>query len=108
MEEIFLRFPHLAEGIFEKLNDKTLANCKIVSRSWKAPIDDLKTTWIRVLKNSSKDSLIKILQKSQNKETVKSIAMETQELDLKKREELRQRLLKVRNSQKRYFFVRRY
>ena len=98
MEEIFLRFPHLADGIFEKLNDKTLANCKIVSRSWKAPIDDLKTAWIRVLKNSSKDSLIKILQKSHNKETVKGIAMETQELDLKKKEELRQRLLKVRKT----------
>ena len=99
MEEIFLRFPHLAEGIFEKLNNKTLANCKVVSRSWKASIDDFKFTWIRALKNSSKDSLIRMLKSQLDRDKVKSIAMGTQELELKKKEEAAKRLLKVRNAQ---------
>ena len=98
MEQIFLRFPHLAEGIFEKLNNKTLAKCKVVSRSWKASIDDFKFTWIRALKNSSKDSLIRMLKSQLDRDKVKSIAMGTQELDLKKKEETAKRLLKVRNS----------
>ena len=99
MEEIFLRFPHLAEGIFEKLNNKTLANCKVVSRSWKASIDDFKFTWIRALKNSSKDSLIRMLKSQLDRDKVKSIAMGTQELELKKKEEAAKILLKVRNAQ---------
>ena len=99
MEQIFLRFPHLAEGIFEKLNNKTLAKCKVVSRSWKASIDDFKFTWIRALKNSSKDSLIRMLKSQLDRNEVKSIAIGTQELDLKKKEETAKRLLKVRNSQ---------
>ena len=99
MEQIFLRFPHLAEGIFEKLNNKTLANCKVVSRSWKASIDDFKFTWIRALKNSSKDSLIRMLKSELDRDKVKSIAIGTQELDLKKKEETVKRLLKVRNAQ---------
>ena len=99
MEQIFLRFPHLAEGIFEKLNNKTLANCKVVSRSWKVSIDDFKFTWIRALKNSSKDSLIRMLKSELDRDKVKSIAIGTQELDLKKKEETAKRLLKVRNAQ---------
>ena len=99
MEQIFPRFPHLAEGIFEKLNNKTLAKCKVVSRSWKASIDDFKFTWIRALKNSSKDSLIRMLKSQLDRDKVKSIAMGTQELDLKKKEETAKRLLKVRNAQ---------
>ena len=99
MEQIFLRFPHLAEGIFEKLNNKTLAKCKVVSRSWKTSIDDFKFTWIRALKNSSKDSLIRMLKSQLDRDKVKSIAMGTQELDLKKKEETAKRLLKVRNAQ---------
>ena len=99
MEDLFLRFPHMAEGIFEKLNNKTLANCKVVSRSWKASIDDFKFTWIRALKNSSKDSLIRMLKSQLDRDKVKSIAMGTQELELKKKEEAAKRLLKVRNAQ---------
>ena len=98
MEEIFLRFPHLAEGIFEKLNNKTLANCKVVSRSWKASIDEFKFTWIRALKKNSKDSLIRMLKSQLDRDKIKSIAMGTQELELKKKEEAAKRLLKVRNA----------
>ena len=99
MEELCQKFPHLAEGIFEKLNNKTLANCKVVSRSWKASINDFKFTWIRALKNSSKDSLIRMLKSELDRDKVKSIAIGTQELDLKKKEETAKRLLKVRNAQ---------
>ena len=34
MEEVFLRFPHLSEDIFNALNNKSLASCKEVSKVW--------------------------------------------------------------------------
>ena len=34
MEEILLRFPHLSENIFNSLDNKSLADCKEVSKSW--------------------------------------------------------------------------
>ena len=34
MEEVFLRFPHLSENIFDLLDNKSLADCKEVSKSW--------------------------------------------------------------------------
>ena len=39
MEEVFQRFPHLSEGIFKSLDNKTLANSAEVSRFWYAYID---------------------------------------------------------------------
>ena len=40
MDEAFLRFPHLGIQIFEKLDDKNLAKCKEVTRSWSNFIDN--------------------------------------------------------------------
>ena len=34
MEEVFLRFPHLSENIFDSLDNKSLADCKEVSKPW--------------------------------------------------------------------------
>ena len=34
MEEVILRFPHLSVQIFQRLDVKSLANCKEVSGSW--------------------------------------------------------------------------
>ena len=42
MEEVFLRFPHLTEDIFNALDDKTFANCKEVSIVWYNNLDDQK------------------------------------------------------------------
>ena len=34
MENVLLRFPHLGEAIFQKIDNKSLASCQKVSRSW--------------------------------------------------------------------------
>ena len=40
MEEVFLRFPHLSEDIFNNLDSETLANCEEASKVWFAHLDD--------------------------------------------------------------------
>ena len=40
MEEAFLRFPHLPEQIFKKLDNKSLTNSRVVGISWQNFIDD--------------------------------------------------------------------
>ena len=35
MEEVILRFPHLAKNIFEQVDHKTMANCAETSKSWR-------------------------------------------------------------------------
>ena len=39
MDEAFLRFPHLPEQFFEELDFKSLANARLVAKSWKEFID---------------------------------------------------------------------
>ena len=50
MNEINVRFSHLAENIFDKLDDKTLAKCRFVSKKWQAYIDNQKTLNVRKIK----------------------------------------------------------
>ena len=40
MDEAFMRFPHLPEQIMEKLDFKSLANSRLVAKSWKQFIDE--------------------------------------------------------------------
>jgi hypothetical protein len=42
MTEVFLRFPHLSEDIFNALDNKTFAICKEVSEVWYNYLDDQK------------------------------------------------------------------
>jgi hypothetical protein len=42
MEELFLRFPHLSENIFEALDNKSFADSKEVSKVWYNYLDDRK------------------------------------------------------------------
>ena len=42
MEEVFLRFPHLSEDIFNALDNKSLASCKEVSKVWYNYLHDQK------------------------------------------------------------------
>ena len=44
------RFPHIALRIFEQLDNKSLTNCREVSRSWQKFIDDNHLSWIRIVK----------------------------------------------------------
>ena len=50
MEEVFLRFPHLAESLYENLDDQNLSKCREVGQSWKSFIDDNNLLWIRIKK----------------------------------------------------------
>ena len=49
MENVLLRFPHLGEAIFQKVDNKSLASCQIVSASWYRFIQYQKRPkWIRI------------------------------------------------------------
>ena len=50
MEEAFLRFSHLAESIFENLDNQNLSKCREVGQSWKSFIDCNNLVWIRIQK----------------------------------------------------------
>ena len=50
MEEVFLRFPHLGESIFQNLDNENLSKCLEVGRSWKSFIDFAYLMWIRIKK----------------------------------------------------------
>ena len=50
MEQIILRFPHVLEIIFEKLDNKSLACCREVAKSWQKFIDERRYAWIRIVK----------------------------------------------------------
>ena len=54
MEEIFTRFPHLGEQIFDQLNRKDLTKCRKVEESWRIFINRQKFPWIRVIKKHLK------------------------------------------------------
>ena len=49
MEEIILRFPHLAEKIFEKLTNEGLAKSREVERLWQKFIDEKNYLWLRIV-----------------------------------------------------------
>ena len=42
MEQVLLRFPMVAQQLFEQLDTENLVNCKNVSRNWQEFIDDQK------------------------------------------------------------------
>ena len=47
MDEILIRFPIRGEDIFKQLDDKTLANCKNVSKVWYNFLDNGSLLWKR-------------------------------------------------------------
>ena len=64
MEETILRFPHLGRQIFKKLNNKSLAKCKKIGRTWKSFIDNEKFAifgMIKKISNASDKSIWKRL-----------------------------------------------
>ena len=50
MDNVLLRFPHLGEQIFKKVDDESLANCHQLTRTCRLFIEDQKSFWIRVIK----------------------------------------------------------
>ena len=59
--EIISRFPHIAEGIFEGLDDQSLTSCRLVEKSWKSLIDGRNYSWERIVKrcNLEQGNLLK-------------------------------------------------
>ena len=51
MEEIFLRFPHLTEQIFEHLDNRSLARSREVSKTWNKYLEKQKFLHIRIIKS---------------------------------------------------------
>ena len=52
METITSRFPHLSEMILDYLDNRSLANCKVVSKTWSIYIEEQKFYGIRVIKET--------------------------------------------------------
>ena len=80
---VFMRFPHLAKQIFEKLSNKSLVECRQVNEFWKMAVDyekiisiRKKTVLIRQIRNKirlSSCAIGKVLQK-QDLNTLSSVA----------------------------------
>ena len=49
MEELFSRFSHLPESIFDQLNDESLANCRLICQQWQDYLEDKKFFQIRMI-----------------------------------------------------------
>jgi ankyrin repeat protein len=49
MEGLMLRFPHLPDQIFQKLNNESLFKCREVSSSWQNTIDGKNYPWLRIV-----------------------------------------------------------
>jgi hypothetical protein len=49
MDNLMLKFPHLQEQIFQKLNDESLFKSREVGRSWNYLINERNYPWLRVV-----------------------------------------------------------
>ena len=49
MRDLILRFPHVAEQIFQQLDNKSLAKCRNVERLWQKFIDERNYPWLRIV-----------------------------------------------------------
>ena len=49
MQELMLRFPHLPEQIFKKLDSESLFKCREVAQSWQNILDGRNYPWLRVV-----------------------------------------------------------
>ena len=50
METICKRFPHLAQRIFDQLDDQSLNNCKEISQEVLEYLENERFFWIRIIK----------------------------------------------------------
>ena len=51
LDEMMLRFPHIVQDVFKELDNKSLANCRNVSRACCDFIDNEKFYWVRNIQN---------------------------------------------------------
>ena len=73
MEEVISRFPHIAQQIFEELDNYHFTQCKIISQLWKNFMEENKFLYIRLIKtltNCSKKAMKKIFPKANLEDTI--------------------------------------
>ena len=51
LDEMMLRFPHIVQDVFEELDNKSLTNCRNLSRACCDFIDDEKLYWVRKIQD---------------------------------------------------------
>ena len=64
--EIFMRFPHIGDRIFEKLDNQSLTKFRLVCKSWTNFVDDQRKFWVRRIQAKifmSHSSITKVLLK---------------------------------------------
>ena len=74
MEEVISRFSHIAQEIFEKLDNYHFIQCKVISQSWKNFMEENKFSYIRLIKtltNCSKKAVKKTFPKANLEETMR-------------------------------------
>ena len=49
IQDLMVRFPHLPEKIFQKLDCEGLFKCRKVARSWLNIIDERNYPWLRIV-----------------------------------------------------------
>ena len=49
MEVFITRISHIAENIFEQLDNNSLKNCREVTKLWQKYIDSKDLSWIRII-----------------------------------------------------------
>ena len=53
MKELISRLNHIAEQIFEELDNNAFIRCKVISQSWKNFIEKSKFAYIKLIKAST-------------------------------------------------------
>ena len=82
MDVMILKFPLIAENIFGELDDKTMTNCKEVSRPWNVFLDEKKVQWFRILQKYASNMVYffndwKIVLMKTPTKTFKTLALQT-------------------------------
>ena len=66
METLILGYDHIALQIFGELDDKSLGNCRLVCKSWKQCIDNVKSFWICLHQRFKNFPILKIPEWNEN------------------------------------------
>ena len=45
-----MRFSHIADKIFDNLDNDSLVTCRLVNKTWFSFIEDSKLLWLRIIK----------------------------------------------------------
>ena len=87
MDNLMLKFPHLQEQIFQKLNDESLFKSREVGRSWKYLINERNYPWLRVVNIPTilqmKNTYLHLAAESGQMDAFKKALMEEEDKNIK-------------------------